>query len=202
MLLLALVVVEPRRHRRRLRPLAVEAMLTESESRTRSGERYCDSEKLLTGTVNARVLGVGALAEVGEVWNSPVPMMDAVVGAGGTMVRPGPPLLLAWGSATWRVCTPVANADVALGVTGGTVAGGSAWFVRVREREEERETTLRTRSRRLPVDEDGVRECALLVRCKPRVFLDAGVGVGIPLSISSTGELSRLTSETGRLGVS
>ena len=33
------LVVELRRHRRRLRPLAVEAMLTESESLTRSGER-------------------------------------------------------------------------------------------------------------------------------------------------------------------
>ena len=36
---LVVVVVELRRHRRRLRPLAVEAMLTESESLTRSGER-------------------------------------------------------------------------------------------------------------------------------------------------------------------
>jgi hypothetical protein len=38
------LVVELRRHRRRLRPLAVEAMLTESES-LRSGVRYCDSGK-------------------------------------------------------------------------------------------------------------------------------------------------------------
>jgi hypothetical protein len=36
---LFVVVVELRRHRRRLRPLAVEAMLTESESLTRSGVR-------------------------------------------------------------------------------------------------------------------------------------------------------------------
>ena len=36
---LAVVVVELRRQRRRLRPLAVEAILTESESLTRSGER-------------------------------------------------------------------------------------------------------------------------------------------------------------------
>lgn len=69
---LFVVVVEFRRHRRRLRPLAVEAMLTESESLTRSGERYCDSGEgvtvgLLTGMVNARVLGVGAPAEVGDV---------------------------------------------------------------------------------------------------------------------------------------
>jgi hypothetical protein len=63
------LVVELRRHRRRLRPLAVEATLTESESLTRSGERYCDSVVvgLLTATVNARVLGVGAPAEVGDV---------------------------------------------------------------------------------------------------------------------------------------
>jgi hypothetical protein len=161
----------------------------------------------LTGTVNARVLGVGALAEVGEVWNSPVPVMD-VVGARGMMVRPGPPLLLGTGGWAWESATrisglTVAFDDAALGVSGRagrTGAGGSAWFVRVRERDEERETTLRTRSRRLPVDEDGVRECELLVRFTPRVFLDTGVGVGIPLS--STGELSRLTNEGGRLGVS
>jgi hypothetical protein len=66
------LAVELRRHRRRLRPLAVEAMLTESESLTRSGERYCDpgngvAVELLTGTVNARVLGVGAPAEVGDI---------------------------------------------------------------------------------------------------------------------------------------
>jgi hypothetical protein len=35
----AVLAVELRRQRRRLRPLAVEEMLTESESRTRSGER-------------------------------------------------------------------------------------------------------------------------------------------------------------------
>ena len=69
---LVVVVVELRRHRRRLRPLAVEAMLTESESLTRSGVRYWDSGEgvtvgLLAAMVNARVLGVGAPAEVGEV---------------------------------------------------------------------------------------------------------------------------------------
>ena len=69
---LAVVVVERRRHRRRLRPLAVDAMLTESESLTRSGERYCDSGKgvtvgLLTATANARVLSVDAPAEVGDI---------------------------------------------------------------------------------------------------------------------------------------
>jgi hypothetical protein len=37
------LTVELRRQRRRLRPLAVEAMLTESESLTRSGVRYCVS---------------------------------------------------------------------------------------------------------------------------------------------------------------
>jgi hypothetical protein len=117
--------------------------------------------------VNARVLGVGALAEVGDVWNSPVPVMDAV-GAGGTMVRPCPsavpPLLLLGtkGGCAWeslkRVSALVGAVDaVALGVAGRTGAGGSPWFVRRREREEERETTLRTRSRRLPVDEEWVR---------------------------------------------
>ena len=37
----AVLVVELRRHSRRLRPLAVEVMLIESESRTRSGVRNC-----------------------------------------------------------------------------------------------------------------------------------------------------------------
>jgi hypothetical protein len=199
------LVVELRRHRRRLRPLAVEAMLTESESRMRSGERNCDSGKVtlvavvgLLGTVNARVLGVGAPAEVGEVWNSPVPVMMDAVGAGGTMVRPCPSLLLwtggwaAWESVGRCICISGLTVDVvddALGETGTARrggAGGSAWFVRRREREDERETTLRTRSRRLPVEEDGVRGRVLLVPFTPRVFLDTGVGVGIPLSISST----------------
>lgn len=79
------------------------------------------------------------------------------------------------------------------------MTGGSAWFVRGREREEERETTLRTRSRRLPVEEEGVRECVLLLPFKPRVFLDTGVGVGIPLSVSGAGEWWGLTNEVGRL---
>jgi hypothetical protein len=84
-------------------------------------------------------------------------------------------------------------------VSGGACRGGagdSAWFVR--ERERERETTLRTRSRRLPVEEDGVRECVLLMPFTPRAFLDTGVGVGIPLSVSGAGEWLRLTNEGGR----
>jgi hypothetical protein len=205
------VVVELRRHRRRLRPLAVEVMLTESESRTRSGERYCASGKgvtieLLAGTVNARVLGVGAPAEVGDVWNSPVPIMDSL-GAGGTMVRPGPPLLLgpggwAWESATWCDCMSglTVAVDAALGGGAGRGgAGGSAWFVREREREEERETTLRTRSRRLPVEEEGVRGRVLFLPCALRVFMYTGVGVGIPLSVSGSDEWSGVTNEGGRL---
>jgi hypothetical protein len=184
------LVVELRRHRRRLRPLAVEVMLTESESRTLSGERNCDSGKAvelvvgLVGTVNARVLGVGAPAEVGEVWNSVVPMMDGV-GAGGTMVRPRPSLVLlllletsgwAWESVGRCICISGPTVDVvdaALGVAGLAGrggAGGSAWVVRRREREDERVTTLRTRSRRLPVEEDGVRGRVLLMLFAVRVF--------------------------------
>jgi hypothetical protein len=198
------VVVELRRHRRRLRPLAVEAMLTESESLTRSGERYCDSGEgvtvgLLTAMVNARVLGVGAPAEVGDVWNSPVPMMD-VLGVGGTMVRPGAPLLVEPGGWVWGIgFSGLTDAvDAASGGAGRGGAGGSAWFVRAREREEERETTLRTRSRRLPVEEDGVKGRLFLLPFTSRVFLDTGVGVGIPLSVSGAGEWLRLINEVGR----
>ena len=186
-----------------MRPLAVEAMLTESESHMLSGERNWDSGRevvvgLLLAMVNARVLGVGTLAEVGEVWNSPVPVMDAP-GAGGTMVRLGPSVLARMGGCVWesaRRWVGISTLAVAV-LLGRAGAGGSAWFVRVREREEERETTLRTRSQRLPVDEEGVRVCALLV-FMPRVFLNNGVGVGIPLPISSTEGSGKLTIEGGR----
>ena len=57
--------------------------------------------------------------------------------------------------------------------------------------------TLRTQSQRLPVDEEGVRVCALLV-FMPRVFLNNSVGVGIPLPISSTEGSGKLTIEGGR----
>lgn len=116
-----------------------------------------------------------------------------VLGAGGTMLRPGAPLLV--GPGGWaRGVVAVDPASVGAGRGG---AAGSAWFVREREREEERETTLRTRSRRLPVEEDGVRECMPLP-FTPRAFLDAGVGVGIPVSVSGAGEWLKLTNEVGR----
>lgn len=158
---------------------------------------------LLTGTVKARVFGVGAPVEVGDVWSSPVPVM-VVLGTGGTMKSPGAPLLLEPGGCAWGVCIPelTVGVDAAFGGAGRGGAGGSAWFVREREREEERETTLRTRSRRLPVEEDGVRGRVFLLPFTPRVFFDTGVGVGIPLSVSGTGEWSRLTNEVGRLGLS
>lgn len=144
---------------------------------------------LLAGTVNARVLGVGPPTEVGDVWSSRVPVM-VVPGAGGTMKRPGAPLLLWPGGWAWCICISwlTAAVDAASRGPGRGGAGGSAWFVREREREEERETTLRTRSRRLPVEEDGVRGRVLLLPFTPRVFLDTGVGVGIPLSVSGVGE--------------
>jgi hypothetical protein len=60
------VLVEPRRHSRRLRPLAVEEMLIESGSRT--GARNCDSggrAGLLDAMVKARPWGVDK-EDVGE----------------------------------------------------------------------------------------------------------------------------------------
>src|ERR1700761_4160353 len=78
------LVVELRRHRRRLRPLAVDEMLTASESRTRLGERNWDSGTaggLVVATGNARAcVGVGA-EEVGDVWYSFVPVIDSAEGA-------------------------------------------------------------------------------------------------------------------------
>ena len=55
---------------------------------------------------------------------------------------------------------------------------------------------MRTRSRRLPVDEDGVKGREL--PWTPSECLGAGVGVGIPLSVSSGAEVeewSRLAKE-------
>jgi hypothetical protein len=52
------------------------------------------------------------------------------------------------------------------------------------------------------VEEDGVRGRVLFLLFlpfTPSVFLDTGVGVGIPLSVSGVGEWSRLTNEAGRL---
>ncbi|KAI0299864.1 hypothetical protein BC826DRAFT_993796 [Russula brevipes] len=154
---------------------------------------------LPTATVKARAVGVGTAADVGEVWNWAAPVMEAPAD-GGTMVRPGPlPFAIPareWGSATG--CVSGLTVAAWEGTDGGRAdAGGSTCFVREREREEERETTLRTRSRRLPVDEDGARGRVLPVA--PSDLLEAGVGVGIELSISSGAEASlRLVNEGGR----
>jgi hypothetical protein len=103
----AVLIVELRRQSRRFRPLAVEVMLTESESRTQSGESSCDSGKpagLLVARVNARCITLRS-ADVGEAWNSLTPVTDAP-GPGGTMERAGLlPFFVggcvwAWGSAT------------------------------------------------------------------------------------------------------
>lgn len=80
----------------------------------------------------------------------------------------------------------------------GAEEEGAVGSMREREREDEREeTTLRTRSRRLPIDDDGANRCSL--SSKPRVLLEVGVGVGIPLSDSEGVELFRLGKAAGRL---
>jgi hypothetical protein len=84
------LALELRRHRRRLRALVVEDILTESESRTRAGERNWDSGTaglgLLAVTLNERsCVGV----DVGEVWNSFVPVIDSDEEA---VITPGPML--------------------------------------------------------------------------------------------------------------
>lgn len=48
------------------------------------------------------------------------------------------------------------------------------------------------------MEEDGVRGRVLLLPFTPRVFLDTGVGVGIPPSVSVVGEWLRLTNDVGR----
>jgi hypothetical protein len=184
-----LLVVELRRHRRRLRPLAVDEMLAVSESRIWLGERNCDSGTgWLVATVNARAcVGVGA-EDVGEMRGSVVPLIESVegsvpfarVGERGSSTLRGSVLMMA------ANCGPDGAA---------TEEVGSA---REREREDEREeTTLRTRSRRLLDDEDGANVRWLLSR--PRVLLELGVGVGIPLSNSGAGELLILVKAEGRV---
>jgi hypothetical protein len=193
------LVVELRRHSRLLRPLAVEEMLTESGSRTRSGERNCDSggAGLLTATVKARLWAEKGTEDVGEDWNSAPPIIES---AEDTIVRPWSlPFAIrvgVWGSAAG--CSSELTATAGFGAIGkgGVGVGGSARFVREREDERE-ETTLRTRSRRLPVDDEGVKECML--RLAPNDLVDAGVGVGILLYVSDAVDPSSLVKEGGRL---
>lgn len=97
------VDVEPRRHSRRLRPLAVEEMLSESESRTRSGERNRDSGAgvgLLTAMVKARAWFGIDTEDVGDDWYTGVPVMES---AGGTISRLRPMSFTVGvrGSAAW-----------------------------------------------------------------------------------------------------
>jgi hypothetical protein len=59
-------------------PLAVEEMLTESESRAQSGERNCDSGGGAGSTVKARFCADKGTEDVGEGWNSVVPVIESV----------------------------------------------------------------------------------------------------------------------------
>ena len=106
------------------------------------------------------------------------------------MVRLSTPLLVEPAGWEWCACISVAVNTASSGAGRGG-AGGSAWFVRECGREEERETTLQTWLRRLPVEEDRVRRGVLLLLSTPGVFLDTGVGVGIPLPVSGAGEWLR-----------
>lgn len=182
------LVVELRRHRRRLRPLAVDVMLAVSESRIRLGERSCDSGTgWLPATVNARCcVGVGA-EEVGETrGSSVVPVIESVevpfARVGESTLR-GSELMMA---ANWG----------AEGVVTDEV--GAVGSAREREREDEREeTTLRTRSRRLLDDDDGA--SGRWLPSRPRVLFELGVGVGIPLSNSNAAELLMVDKAEGRV---
>src|SRR6266849_4512504 len=88
-----------------------------------------------------------------------------VVGAVGTMAGPGAPLLLRPGGWAWGICISglTVTVDTEFGEVGRGGAGGSAWFMWEREHKEEWETMLRMRLRRLPVEEDRVRGCVLLL---------------------------------------
>lgn len=195
----AVLVVELRRHRRRLRALVVDEMLAVSESRMRPGERNCDSGTEVLGLaaamVNARAC-VGVCAEdVGEVRNSFVPVIDSTEEA-----RTSPcPLLFARLRA--GESSALYGSELMLDANcgpDGTEEEDAVGSMREREREDEREeTTLRTRSRRLLADLDGANVRSLLSR--PSVLLEVGVGVGIPLSDSGSGavELLRLDNAAG-----
>ena len=140
------LVVELRRQRRRLRPLAVEVILAVSESRI--GERNWDSGTVgVVPTVNARAcVGVGT-DDVGEVRYSFVPVIDSVDGA---MTSAGPLPFARAKSSTLR------GSVLMMGANCGPEGVGTVGSTRVREREEEREVTaLRTRSRRLLDEDDG-----------------------------------------------
>ena len=186
------LVVDLRRHRRRLRPLAVDEMLAVSESRIRLGERNWDSGTgLLPATVNARAcVGVGA-EDVEELCDSFVPVIESDEGSPCTVpfARIGER-----GSSTLRGSVLMMAANC--GPDGA--AAEEVGSAREREREDEREeTTLRTRSRRLLDDEDGAN--GRWVPSRPRVLLELGVGVGIPLSNSDAGELLILDKAEGRV---
>ena len=121
---------------------------------------------LPAATVKARVVGVGVgRVASGDVWSSLPPVTSGSPGVGGTMVRP-------FAGRVWACDTDGAGSGAATDV---------ARFVRERERDREM-TTLRTRSRRLPVDEDGDRGRALPLT--PSDLSDTGIDVGIPLSVS------------------
>jgi hypothetical protein len=164
------LVVELRRQRRRLRPLAVEEILAVSESRI--GESNWDSGTVVA-TVNARAcVGVGA-EDVGEVRYSFVPVMDSVERAT-TSAGPFPFACAKSSTLHGSVLMMVANCgpEGVVGTVGST---------QVREREDEREVTaLRTRSCRL-LDEDDIANLRWLLS-RLRVLLGVGVGVGITLS--------------------
>ena len=90
------------------------------------------------------------------------------------------------------------DVNCGVGRAGAAEEEVAAVSMREREREDERdETTLRTRSRRLLDDDDDVSGRWLL--SNPRVLLEVGMGVGIPLSDSGAVELLRLDKAPGRL---
>ncbi len=139
-------------------------------------------------------VGVG-VADVGEVWDSFESVMDSDEGA---TLSPDPWLLVRVGL---RMSSTLDGSELIVPANcgpDGVEEEDVVCSTRVREREDEREeTTLRTRSRRLLVEDEVFNE--RWFPSTPRVLLEVGVGVGMPLSDAGAGEVFRLDKAAGRL---
>ncbi len=135
-------------------------------------------------------VGVG-VADVGEVWNSFEPVMDSDEGA---TLSPDPWLLVRVGL---RMSSTLDGSELIVAANCGPDGVEEEDVVGSMRVWEPEETTLRTRSRRLPVEDEVFNE--RWFPSTPRVLLEVGMGVGMPLSDAGAGEMFRLDKAAGRL---